>query len=87
MLPNLLSSGKTGSKYTRDIADGKGSHAMKSIGKRSQLESQVGTGITVEQSVYQHRTQLEGSEKSLVNVKIDCYGDELESSRSTHEIV
>lgn len=57
------------------------------MGKRTKLESHTDGGIKVEQSVYQHRSQLEGSEKSLVNIKVDCYGDELESSRSTHEMV
>jgi hypothetical protein len=66
-----------------------GSHQMNTL--RSKLKSATATQvdeIKVEQSIYQARevrASLEGSEKSLVNWKADCYSEE--RKRKQHEAV
>lgn len=64
-------------------------HPLSNLSKKNNHE--VNDTIKVEQTVYQARelrTSQEGSEKSLVNWKSDCYSEEQRKKKQLpHEVV
>jgi hypothetical protein len=92
ILPGLLSNLSSRNRSNMNALSGNefsGSHRMNTL--RSKLKSATATQvdeIKVEQSIYQARevrASVEGSEKSLVNWKADCYSEE--RKRKQHEAV
>jgi hypothetical protein len=88
IVPNLLST--IGSKNKSNMQNLSGneiaSYKMNTFGSKSKTGTQVDE-IKVEQSIFQQREvrpSVEGSERSLVNWKTDCYSEE---QRKKHDIV
>ena len=89
-LPGLLSSVGSRNKSNKDNFSGNelGSHQMNTFHENKSKNGTQNDEIKVEQHIFQQRevrASLEGSERSLVNWKADCYSED--HKKKGHEIV